>query len=259
LLPAAATLAAIAVVAWLLLPRGRSADLAPDASRPASSPTADGRALSAGQQPSTPAGDDRAVNATGPVENTGQEQAGPGLEAAAEPRRTKAGRSGEGEEDPGPQSAIAEAARDVFPGERSAREPSPDAARARERASESAPGPGGSGTERATAGALSVGEFALGDRVAGHWVAGESEQFTEGSVVWFATRVVGGEAGDIVRHVWLRDGGRVQVVELKLGGGNWRTRSRKTLWGTGRWSVEARDSEGRVLAVASFECVARRR
>ena len=85
----------------------------------------------------------------------------------------------------------------------------------------------------------------------------KDDRFEEGEVVWFTTRVRGGEPGDSIRHIWFRDGGRIQIVDLNLGSAHYRTRSKKTLWGVGEWAVEARDSEGRVLARAEFDCVPR--
>ena len=52
-----------------------------------------------------------------------------------------------------------------------------------------------------------------------------------------------------------REGRPVESIPLELGGPHWRTHSHKTLWGIGRWSVEVRDSEDRVLATATFDCV----
>jgi cytoskeletal protein RodZ len=106
-------------------------------------------------------------------------------------------------------------------------------------------------------GPLSVTEFAVGRRLVGHLVEGTDDRFEEGEVVWFSTRVRGGGPGDVIRHYWFRDGGRVQIVDLELGSSHYRTRSKKTLWGVGKWTVEARDPEGRVLARAGFTCVPR--
>lgn len=106
-------------------------------------------------------------------------------------------------------------------------------------------------------GPLSVTEFGVGKRLVGHLVEGLDDSFTEGEVVWFSTRVLGGKPGDVIRHYWFRDGGRVQYVDLELGSSHWRTRSKKTLWGVGDWVVEARDPEGRVLARVEFTCVPR--
>jgi cytoskeleton protein RodZ len=102
---------------------------------------------------------------------------------------------------------------------------------------------------------LSVPEFGVGTRVVDRRLQGRGDRFDEGRVVMFATRVLGGKPGEHVRHVWLHEGKPVQSVELELGGPHWRTHSRKTLRGVGRWAVEARDSGGRVLARATFTCV----
>jgi hypothetical protein len=108
-------------------------------------------------------------------------------------------------------------------------------------------------------GALSVPEFGVGTGIVGNRLRGAGDRFAEGSVVWFSTRVAGGRPGERIRHVWFRGEGRVQTIELGLGGPSWRTHSSKTLWGRGPWSVEVRDDSDRVLARAGFECVARDR
>jgi hypothetical protein len=102
---------------------------------------------------------------------------------------------------------------------------------------------------------LTVSEFGVGRRVVNHRLEGRGDRFEEGSVVWFSTRVLGGTSGERIRHVWFRGGEAVQSIGLPLGGPHWRTHSQKTLWGTGRWSVEARDESGTVLARAEFSCV----
>lgn len=101
-------------------------------------------------------------------------------------------------------------------------------------------------------GSLSVPEFGLGRRIVGSRVEGEGTEFGEGEVACFQTRVVGGHAGDAVRHVWIRDGRAQQAITLRVGGPDWRTHSTKTLFGLGSWTVEARDRDGRVLATALF-------
>ena len=86
---------------------------------------------------------------------------------------------------------------------------------------------------------------------------GKSDRFEEGSQVVFLTRVIGGEEGDRIRHVWIRDKEEVVSVGLTLGGSHWRTYSRKTMHpgSVGDWVVEARDDADRVLARAEFTCV----
>ena len=106
---------------------------------------------------------------------------------------------------------------------------------------------------------LSVTDHGVGRAVQNHRLVDETSVFEEGQVAWFATRVAGGQDGDSIHHIWMRGGGWVQTVELPLGGEHWRTRSRKTLWGVGDWSVEARDLDGNVLARSDFTCVPRGR
>jgi hypothetical protein len=113
------------------------------------------------------------------------------------------------------------------------------------------------GTDEATStpGRLSVREPGLGRGVVDRRLVGRSERFEEGGVAWFSTRVLGGEPGDSIRHVWLREGRLVESIPLELGGPHWRTHSHKTLWGIGQWTVEVRDTEDRVLATVPFVCV----
>lgn len=101
---------------------------------------------------------------------------------------------------------------------------------------------------------LSVTESGLGRRIVGHQVEAQDERFTPGTVVWFQTRALGGAPGDTIRHVWIHDGRAVQSIRLRLGGPDWRTQSRKTLRHVGAWAVEARDTDGRVLARSDFTC-----
>jgi len=108
--------------------------------------------------------------------------------------------------------------------------------------------------ERAPA-ALSVTESGTGRRVVDSRLEGEGTEFAEGEAVVFQTRVLGGSRGDAVRHVWIYDGRAQQSITLRLGGPDWRTFSKKTLYRRGPWRVEARDRDGRVLAQAAFTCV----
>ncbi len=100
---------------------------------------------------------------------------------------------------------------------------------------------------------LIIAAFGLGTDVVDRRLIGASDRFAEGSAAVFQTRVTGGRKGESIRHVWLREGRTVQATELELGGSHWRTHSRKTLWGTGSWTVEVRDGNGRVLASSEFE------
>jgi cytoskeletal protein RodZ len=110
--------------------------------------------------------------------------------------------------------------------------------------------------EDVDAGRVTVPEFAVGEGVVNREIVGAGDRFMEGQQVWFWTRVVGGRAGETLRHVWIHEGQEITTVELKLGGPHWRTQSRKTLrpGSAGSWAVEARDADGHVLARREFVC-----
>jgi cytoskeletal protein RodZ len=103
---------------------------------------------------------------------------------------------------------------------------------------------------------LSVPDHGVGTAVRAHELVGRGDRFAEGDRVWFWTRLEGGEAGDGIEHVWLREGVEVSRVALRLGGERWRTQSYKSLaaGAAGRWAVEARDAGGHVLARSEFTC-----
>lgn len=104
---------------------------------------------------------------------------------------------------------------------------------------------------------LVVSESGVGSGVVQRELVGRSQRFSEGSRVWFWTRVQGGRNGDRIDHVWLRDGVEVTRVPLAIGAESWRTYSAKTLHpgSAGRWAVEARDESGRTLARSEFDCL----
>jgi len=104
---------------------------------------------------------------------------------------------------------------------------------------------------------LSVDAFGVGTKVVDHRLEGEADQFDEGTQVVFWTRVVGGSEGQRIRHVWLREGEEVVSIGLTIGGGHWRTYSKKTMYpgSAGKWVVEARDESDKVLARSEFTCV----
>jgi cytoskeletal protein RodZ len=105
---------------------------------------------------------------------------------------------------------------------------------------------------------ISVPEFGVGTSVVNRKLTGESDRFNEGTRVTFWTRVVGGQSGERIRHVWLYKGAVMDSIELELGGSHWRTYSRKTLprGKLGPWAVELRDAAGRVRARQEFSCSA---
>lgn len=103
---------------------------------------------------------------------------------------------------------------------------------------------------------LLITESGVGNAVVDHILVGQGEVFPEGSRVVFWTRVVGGKPGDVIHHVWSRDGRVVMKAPLRIGGAHWRTHSRFTLpaASAGIWMVEARAGDGRLLARAEFLC-----
>ena len=112
--------------------------------------------------------------------------------------------------------------------------------------------------EPSSASHLKVDEFGVGTGVVDRRLVGRGDRFREGTVVWFWTSVLGGRPGDKIRHVWLQGGRPVAVAELNVNAARWRTQSRRPLpeGSTGDWTVEARDSEGHVIASVGFTCVA---
>jgi transcriptional regulator with XRE-family HTH domain len=103
---------------------------------------------------------------------------------------------------------------------------------------------------------LFVEDSGVGTDVVDRQLVGASDTFEVGAPVVFWTWVRGGRPHDIVRHVWMHEGRTVGAVDLPVDGASWRTHSRRTLrsGATGRWVVEVRDTEGRVLARQEFRC-----
>ncbi|HXI01906.1 MAG TPA: DUF2914 domain-containing protein [Candidatus Saccharimonadales bacterium] len=87
-------------------------------------------------------------------------------------------------------------------------------------------------------------------------LADRRTSFRPGERVWFWTLVTGGAPGESIRHVWRHEGTLVSSVEIDLGGPYWRGYSYQTMFPglEGRWTVDAVDSQERVLASASFVC-----
>jgi hypothetical protein len=103
-------------------------------------------------------------------------------------------------------------------------------------------------------GSLSVTEFGVGRRVSNLHLEGQADRFPVGTRVCFATRVLGGQAGVTIRHVWIYEGRAEQSIPLRIGGRDYRTHSNKTIGHAGAWAVEARDAQGLVLARVEFTC-----
>ncbi len=105
-------------------------------------------------------------------------------------------------------------------------------------------------------GALEVPDHGVGSGLVDRRLVGRSDRFPEGTTVSFWTLVVGGQRGHVIRHVWFKEGRAVMKADLRIGGGHWRTYSRLRLpeGSSGRWAVEARTSDGRLLARDEFLC-----
>jgi cytoskeletal protein RodZ len=109
--------------------------------------------------------------------------------------------------------------------------------------------------------ALRIPDHGVGTGVVDHRLVGQADRFAEGTTVFFWTRVLGGQRGHVIRHVWFQEGRAVMRADLPIGGAHWRTQSSLRLPGgsAGRWVVEARTSDGRLLARDEFLCEAARR
>ena len=106
------------------------------------------------------------------------------------------------------------------------------------------------------AGRLTVAEAGLGTSVVEHALNGRADRFAEGTRVFFWNRVLNGEKGMVLRHVWKLGNEMVMSSELAIGGPHWRTYSSYTLppGSTGTWTVEAIGPDDRVLFHKEFVC-----
>ncbi len=104
---------------------------------------------------------------------------------------------------------------------------------------------------------ITISSFGVGTSIVERVLVGKNDRFQEGTTVWFWTRVVGGENGDVLHHYWLYEGRTVRLFELKVGGHHWRTHSNYAIpsGSTGNYAVEARGPDGRVLARQEFVCL----
>jgi cytoskeleton protein RodZ len=102
--------------------------------------------------------------------------------------------------------------------------------------------------------AMAVEDYGVGRNVVDRVLVGRGDRFQAGREVCFWTRVVGGEPGDQIQHVWMHEGRVARVLELPIDGSHWRTYSRHRLPPdlTGPWAVEARKTSGAVLARVEF-------
>jgi cytoskeleton protein RodZ len=103
---------------------------------------------------------------------------------------------------------------------------------------------------------LSIPDFGIGAKVIDRSLAERRSAFVAGERVYFWTRVLGGEPGASVRHVWLKNGRPVSDIAIGLGGPHWRTHTWQSMRDDcdGQWSVEARDAGNQLLATSGFTC-----
>lgn len=116
----------------------------------------------------------------------------------------------------------------------------------------------GSPAVRLSTDALQITDHGVGTGLVNHQLVGRADRFPEGTQISFWTLVVGGQPGHVIRHVWFQDGRAVMRADLPIGGPYWRTYSRLLLppGSAGPWAVEARTSDGRLLARDEFLCEA---
>lgn len=103
---------------------------------------------------------------------------------------------------------------------------------------------------------IAVSESGIGGAVEDRMLEDRRISYRPGERVWFWTVVTGGGPGESIRHVWRHEGTLVSSVEIDLGGPYWRGYSYQTMFPglEGHWTVDAVDSQERVLASASFTC-----
>ena len=129
----------------------------------------------------------------------------------------------------------------------------------------SGPAPASAAADRTTArppaaalptDALQVSDHAVGTDLVDRRLVGRADRFPEGTRVAYWTLVLGGQPGHVIRHVWFQEERAVMRADLPIGGPHWRTYSRLLLprGSAGRWTVEARTSDGRLLARDEFLC-----
>ncbi len=85
-------------------------------------------------------------------------------------------------------------------------------------------------------------------------VLGAAESFpleTNQLVGW--TRIKGAQSPIVIKHVWSCDGVEKAVIELAVKSTNYRTWSRKTLFGqAGKWKLDVKGPDGSVIASKEF-------
>ncbi|MGH9337144.1 MAG: DUF2914 domain-containing protein, partial [Vicinamibacteria bacterium] len=104
---------------------------------------------------------------------------------------------------------------------------------------------------------MRVSGSGLGTDVVDRLLVGRASRFPEGTRVAYWTRILEGEAGQVIHHLWFHEGRLAMRAELAVGGPHWRTHSRFTLppGSAGSWRVEARSGDGHVLDQEEFLCL----
>jgi transcriptional regulator with XRE-family HTH domain len=104
--------------------------------------------------------------------------------------------------------------------------------------------------------ALQVSDHGVGTGLDHRRLVGRADRFPAGTRVSFWTEVLGGQPGHVIRHVWFQEGRAVMKADLPVGASHWRTHSSLLLpeGSAGRWAVEARTSDGRLLVRDEFLC-----
>ncbi len=102
---------------------------------------------------------------------------------------------------------------------------------------------------------ISVAEASLATSMNGLVPEGVGDKFkADGSKVYLYTKVVGGAAGDSIKHAWYHGDKKVLEVELGVKGSSHRTYSNKTIYPgmTGQWRVDVIASDGTVIKTLNF-------
>ncbi|MCP4550108.1 MAG: DUF2914 domain-containing protein [bacterium] len=101
---------------------------------------------------------------------------------------------------------------------------------------------------------IEVKDSGLGLTLVDRMLVETSDRFSTGDKVYLWCRLIGGNDGDIIHHVWYYEDREIQNIELPVGGEHWRTWSYKTLFGgmTGQWRVEIRSESLEMLAEHKF-------
>jgi len=96
-------------------------------------------------------------------------------------------------------------------------------------------------------------DIKIGTGLENREATGVSESFNGVSQVVGWTRIQGAAEPTEVKHVWLLDGKEQTEVSLPVKSSSYRTWSRKTITGPGKWTLQVKDSAGNVVASKDFD------